>query len=63
MIKYDIAIEDVYNMNEKKYMMRMNEVTQWDDFFRRIARFFFALTRYFSHFSFIRRISRLFQEF
>ncbi len=28
MIKYNIAIEDVYNMNEKRYMMNVNEVTQ-----------------------------------
>jgi hypothetical protein len=55
MIKYNIAIEDVYNMNEKKYMMNVNEATQW-------MIFFLAFARFFSHFSSIRRISRLFQE-
>jgi hypothetical protein len=29
MIKYNIAFENVYNMNEKKYMMNVNEATQW----------------------------------
>jgi hypothetical protein len=29
MIKYNIALEDVYNMNEKKYMMNVSEATQW----------------------------------
>ncbi len=59
MIKYNIAIEDVYNMNEKKYMMRMSEATQWVNFFRRIAIFFaifFAFLVYSPHFQTISRI-------
>jgi hypothetical protein len=63
MIKYDIAIKDVYNMNEKKYMMSVNEATQWVLFFRRIARFFvyfkifnLAFLVYSSHFQTISRI-------
>ncbi len=58
MIKYDIAIEDVYNINEKKYMMKMSEVTQWEIFSSHCS-IFFALTRFFSYFSFIRRIIKL----
>ncbi len=33
MIKDDIATEDVYNMNEKRYMMSVSEATQWVLFF------------------------------
>jgi hypothetical protein len=29
MIKYNIAFEDVYNMNEKRYMINVSEATQW----------------------------------
>jgi hypothetical protein len=60
MIKYNIAIEDVYNMNEKKYMMSVSEATQWVLFsshfssFRRIFLYFnlfdFAFLVYSSHF-------------
>ncbi len=63
MIKYDIAIKNVYNINEKKYMMKMNETTQWMFFFRRIAQFFvyfkifnFAFLVYSSHFQTISKI-------
>jgi hypothetical protein len=52
MIKYNIAIEDVYNMNEQKYMMNVNKATQWMFFFRRIAWFFVAFFVYFKIFNF-----------
>jgi transposase len=61
MIKYNIAIEDVYNMNEKKYMMKMSEATQWVIFsshcliFFRICSIFLAFLVYSSHFETISR--------
>jgi hypothetical protein len=61
MIKYNIAIEDVYNMNEKKYMMKMSDATQWMlffvellDFFR-ISRLFVAFFVYFKMFNWMRK--------
>jgi hypothetical protein len=63
MIKYNIASEDVYNINEKKYMMNVNEKTQWVIFFVDFSRISFILKCSISHFSFIRRISQLFQKF
>jgi hypothetical protein len=66
MIKYNIAFEDVYNMNEKKYMMNVSEATQWVlfliFFFRFFSHFWSILRCFISHFLFIRRISRLFQK-
>ncbi len=47
MIKYNIAFEDVYNMNEKKYMMNVSEATQWVLFFKM---FYLAFLVYSSHF-------------
>jgi hypothetical protein len=55
MIKYNIASEDVYNMNEKRYMMNVSEKTQWVIFFdfSRISSILRCLT---SHFSIISKI-------
>ncbi len=52
MIKYNIVIDDVYNMNEKKYMMKMSEATQWMFFFDRISRVFETFFVYFKLFNF-----------